>query len=77
MPPAAGHQLRLLWLGLTRLVFLQVAIGFVDGFQKLAETGRLVDRPEARKAVTQQLNLTLGEQPDRDNSILRQAALRF
>ena len=64
-------------LGPCRLVFLQAAICLVDGLEKFAETGRLVDRPKARESVSQQLNLTLGEQPDRHDPILRQAVLRF
>ena len=54
------------------MLSLQLAVGFVDCLDKLGEAGRFVDRPEPREAVTEQLDLTLGEQSDGDDPFLRQ-----
>ena len=54
------------------MLLLQLAVGLDDRLEKLDEAGSLVDRPEPREAMAQQLDLTLREQPYGDNALLRQ-----
>ena len=51
----------------------QLEVGVVDGLEKLLKAARVVDRPETRKAMPEQLHLTLGEQPDSNDSFLSQS----
>ena len=40
---------------------LQFPVGIVDRLDEVGKAGCLVDRPETRKTVTQQLDFPLGE----------------
>ncbi len=53
---------------------LQLVVGFVDGLDQLGEAGRFINRPKPREAMTEQFDLTLGEQSDGNDAFLRQGA---
>jgi hypothetical protein len=50
----------------------EFVIRVIDGLKKILEAGGVVDRPEAGKSMSEQLHLTLGEQPDSNDPFLRQ-----
>jgi hypothetical protein len=52
--------------------FLELTIGVVDRLDQLREAGRFIDWPKAREAMTQQFDLTLGEQSDGSDAFFRQ-----
>ena len=54
------------------MFLMQLLVSLIDGLDEFGEARRFVHRPEARKAVTQQLNFALGEQSDSYNSFLGQ-----
>jgi hypothetical protein len=51
----------------------QLEVGVVDGLEKVLKAARIVDRPETRETMPEQLHLTLGEQPDSNDSFLSQS----
>ena len=54
-------------------MFLQLAVGVVDGLEQIGEAGRLIHRPKPRKAMTQQLYVALGEQSNGHDPFVRHA----
>ena len=54
-------------------MFLQLAVGVVDGLEQVGEAGRLVHRPKPRKSMAQQLHFALGEQSNGHDPFVCQA----
>jgi hypothetical protein len=51
----------------------QLEFGVIDCLEKILKAARVVDRPETRETMPEQLHLTLGKQPDSNDSFLSQS----
>jgi hypothetical protein len=51
----------------------QIAVGVVDGLDEVGKARRLLARPQPLKGRAEQLHVSLSQQSDSDDPILRQA----